>query len=391
MISYAVFLSLLIAVHSVSAQKNRTVVSFGEAQSVLKPYDGPSADSAGGETLKGKVVCGYQGWFSAPGDGSGIDWNHYRLGKKFEPGNCSIDLWPDLSEMDEDEKYATAFKYADGSTAHVFSSLNAKTVKRHFEWMKEYGIDAAFVQRFASQSSPTHRSYDQLRRTNLVLNNCRAAANETGGAYIIMYDLSSVSDEKMERVFADWKHLHRNFKAGRDPKDKAYLHHKGKPLVAIWGIGFKGDDKDRPSLALQEKFIRFLKNNPEYGGYSVMLGIPTGWRDLERDATDDPQLHKVLKLADVLSPWTVGRYRDLEGVKKHAEKYWAKDQQWCEEAKLDYLPVLFPGFSWHNLHRGTEELGSIPRQGGQFFWKQFIEAKRAGARDGLCGHVRRDR
>jgi len=85
-------------------------------------------------------MCGYQGWFNAEGDGAGRGWIHYGRGTP-KPGSCSIDFWPDLSEMDKDEKYPTAFKYADGSTAYLFSSYNPKTVDRHFKWMEEYGIE----------------------------------------------------------------------------------------------------------------------------------------------------------------------------------------------------------------------------------------------------------
>ena len=42
------------------------------------------------------------------------------------------------------------------------------------------------------------------------------------------------------------------------------------------------------------------------------------------------------------------------------------------------LPVVFPGFSWHNQNPRFP-LNSIPRQGGKFLWSQFVAAKKAGA------------
>ena len=43
-----------------------------------------------------------------------------------------------------------------------------------------------------------------------------------------------------------------------------------------------------------------------------------------------------------------------------------------------YLPVVFPGFSWHNRRPGSP-LDEIPRRGGRFLWRQYVEAKAAGA------------
>ena len=103
-------------------------------------------------SIVGKVIAGYQGWFNTPTDGSDLNWKHYQTSvngvKKFEPGEVTIDLWPDMSEADEDEKYDTQFTHKDGSVATVFSSANSKTVNRHFKWMNDYGIDGAFIQRF---------------------------------------------------------------------------------------------------------------------------------------------------------------------------------------------------------------------------------------------------
>src|SRR5881227_154616 len=70
----------------------------------VRPYDGPSAPGVSRSTLAGKVVCGYQGWFTAPGDSSGRGWRHYTARGPFRPGYCGIDLWPDVSELDEDKR-----------------------------------------------------------------------------------------------------------------------------------------------------------------------------------------------------------------------------------------------------------------------------------------------
>src|SRR5262245_35582202 len=116
------------------------------------PYDGPSASGVNRASLTGKVLCGHQGWFTAPGDGPGPGWRHYPARGRFQPGSCSIDLWPDVSELGPDERYPTPFRHKDGRVAHVFSSHNRQTVLRHFRWMKRYGIDGAFVQRFGTET-----------------------------------------------------------------------------------------------------------------------------------------------------------------------------------------------------------------------------------------------
>jgi hypothetical protein len=40
------------------------------------------------------------------------------------------------------------------------------------------------------------------------------------------------------------------------------------------------------------------------------------------------------------------------------------------------MPVVFPGFSWHNMNR-TAAFNPIPRHGGHFFWRQVERALRA--------------
>jgi hypothetical protein len=311
-------------------------------------------------------MCGYQGWFNCEGDGAQLGWTHWAKKRDtFAPGSVTVDLWPDVSEFEPDELYETGFKNADGDAAKVFSSRNQKTVLRHFQWMRDYGIDGAFLQRFATELS--HEA--QLQNRNVVLENVQQGAEQTGRSYAVMYDLSGLRSGGLKVVQEDWKMLRRELQLTDGP---AYQHHDDKPVVAVWGVGFGSKHKPREySLEECRELIGFLKAE----GCSVMLGVPTGWRELERDAISDPQLHEVLQLADILSPWTVGRYSNEKQVAQHMQKYWRIDNRWCDQRDLDYMPVVFPGFSWHNLHGG--KLNSIPRQQGQFLWSQIVAVKEA--------------
>jgi hypothetical protein len=319
-----------------------------------------------------KVLCGYQGWFTTPGDGSGRGWRHYTARGQFKPGSCSIDLWPDVRDLDADEKYATPFRHADGRPAFVFSSHNRKTVLRHFRWMQQYGIDGVFVQRFAVETVEPK----DLRHVNVVLDHCREGANRYGRCYAVMYDLSGLPKGGVRQVIDDWKLLVDRMRLGRDPKDAAYLRHRGKPVVAVWGIGF--NDGRKYTLAECERLVDFLAHDAHYGGNTVLLGVPTGWRTRDADCVRDPALDRIIRLADVISPWTVGRYRSLPQVETHARERWRKDLDWCRAQGKEYLPVVFPGFSWSNLRPGAR-LDEIPRLKGRFLWKQYVEAKKAGA------------
>jgi hypothetical protein len=343
------------------------VTAEDNANDPLIPYEGPSAKGVDTTTVKGKVMTGYQGWFNCPGDGAELGWTHWAKqgSKPFAPGNVTVDLWPDMNEATPAERFVTGFKHENGAAAVVFSSYNRTTVIRHFRWMREYGIDGAFVQRFANGLKRESTRYHK----DMVLSNCREGANREGRTYAVMYDLSKLKAGQTKFVSDDWKILRKRMQMGKDP---AYLHHEGKPLVAIWGIGF--NDGREYTLGECRALIEFFKAD----GCSVMLGVPTGWRDLIRDAIRDEKLHEVLALADILSPWTPGRYSTPESATKHAATYYRNDIQWCEDRSMDFLPVVFPGFSWHNM-KPEDPLDRIPRLKGKFLWSQFEGIKEAGA------------
>lgn len=320
-------------------------------------------------TLIGKVVCGYQGWFRCEGDRSNNGWHHYAAGGKFEPGHAHIEMWPDVSELPPQDRFATPFKHADGRTAEVFSSVRESVVQLHFKWMRDYGIDGAFVQRFAT----TTRDKRFREPMDQVLAHCQSAAKAHGRGWTLMYDLSGIKEDGIQLVLDDWKRLISEKRLDRE--GSAYFKHHGKPLVALWGLGFN----DRaPMLDEWSRLITFLHDD----GCAVMLGVPYYWRTLDHDCIQDPQLHELIARADIVSPWAVGRLGTPQDAAHRIEKILKPDVAWCAERKIDYLPVIFPGFSWQNLSRsrGQEaKLDAIPRLGGRFLWSQALAAKQAGS------------
>ena len=97
---------------------------------------------------------------------------------------------------------------------------------------------------------------------------------------------------------------------------------------------------------------------------------------LRRDCVPDQKVHDILRSADIVSPWTVGRCSTPEQVARISQVVWKPDLDWCQNKGKDYLPVVFPGFSWHNLN--GDRLNAIPRLKGQFLASQIAAAKRIG-------------
>jgi hypothetical protein len=132
-------------------------------------------------TYKGLVMAGYQGWFRAPDDGANIGWGHYGVGQKFDFENNTIDFWPDVTEYKN--TYTTVFKYPDGTNAEVFSSLDKSTTDLHFKWMKEYGVDGVFMQRFFGV---TRNHTNSNKPQDIILRNALNAAKENNRAIAVM-------------------------------------------------------------------------------------------------------------------------------------------------------------------------------------------------------------
>ena len=345
-----------------------------------KHSDGGGASSSVSPPTKrpeilGRVVVGYQGWFSAEGDGMKLGYHHYGRGRSFGPESITIDYWPDMAEAGPGERFATDFRHSDGKVAYVFSSAHPETVLRHFRWMKQHGIGGAILQRFAYvlRGAPTRAFLDR------VLANVRQASRETGVPWALMYDMTGLREGNVEALLLeDLRGLIDRDDFRRDP---FYLHHQGRPLVAIWGVGFRGR---KYSIASTAKLFRLLKGDGRYGGNAVMAGVPYWWRQLHSDATRDAKLLEQLAKVDIVSPWAVGRVRTPEHAATLGQSVLEPDLKWLRARGVSYLPVNFPGFSWHNLMIDEPirkaRLDAIPRLEGRFLWRQAVAAKRAGAK-----------
>ncbi len=326
-------------------------------------------------TLSGKLVFGYQGWFSAAGDGSPLhNWNHWSADqRKPNAANARVQMWPDVSEYDSDELYDTDLKYPDGSVAKVYSAWNLKTVMRHFRWMRDYNLDGALHYRFICHfsSRPEYRVF-----YNKVLDNIRRSAETYGRVFAVQYDISGYQGPTVVKdIENDWKSLVDELKIADSPM---YLHHKGKPLLVLRNFGNSGGTRlITPAEAAE--LIGWLKTGaPEKYRVTVMGALPGYWRTQGSDVKKDPGWPAVFRSFDVVSAWPVGRFRDEAGADKWRTEVVIPDMKECARLGIDYIPAIYPGYAFHNADP-AKPYNSIPRIGGRFYWQQVHNVISANA------------
>jgi hypothetical protein len=253
----------------------------------------------------------------------------------------------------------------------LFTAQDARTVRRHFRWMREYEIDSAAVQRFVN-SIRNPRRYEQ---TNRVLANARGAAEAEGRGFFVMYDVSGQNDEGLAHMVRDWRRL----VADGLPNSAAYQQHDGRPVVAVWGLGFQGRPLTPPSVRTALEEMRHASGET---GLTLMAGVPTYWRQGNRDADPLEAWTAVYSAADILSPWTGGRYIDTAGADGYLDATLRPDIAFLRARGQAIMPVIFPGFSWANLMRTRQReaaMNQIARRCGAFYWHQAANAVNAGA------------
>ncbi len=363
----------LIAVTFFNCSKNTTPSSNPITPPVVTPeavYDETGCLYTSVDNL---VMAGYQGWFAAEGDASERGWYHYRNVScgGFLPGCASVDFWPDMTEYTK--KYPSPFQFANGTNAPLYSPYDEETVDLHFKWMKDYGIDGVYMQRFVvevKESNPKGK-----RHFNKVLENALKAAKKYQRAICVMYDLSGCTSEDVAYLEKDWNELQSLFSLFDNKQHPTYLRHKGKPLLSVWGVGF--NDNRKYSVADVDKLVTALKGPSKK--VSIMLGTPYYWRTLGNDTEKSTALHPLIKKCDVVMPWAVGRYNS-NSYTNVAPTELVGDIQWTKSNNIAYMPLAFPGFSWGNLKNDPALYNSTPREKGDFLWKQIAGAKQSGAK-----------
>jgi len=314
-------------------------------------------------TVHGKVMCGYQGWFRCPGDAANMGWIHWSGDQtRIAPDTLTFDMWPDVSEYDLDSLFpAEGFTHPDGTQAYLFTSDSATVVLKHFEWMREYGLDGIWLQHFAVDlpGGPLPERYASRMS---VLNHVREAAKATGRVWALSYDTAGMAPEDIVRVVTDdWKRI---VDAGITADDR-YLHEGGRPVVQVWGF-YPGDAGNRITPEGGNALADFFAAPGPYSAYFVGGGA-WNWRD-----NTDPAWQALYRRFNAYCPWNVGNcFLDRWGTNFANTDFWEGDQAACAESGVFWIPVIYPGFTWDNLKRQPPGTTNIRRRGGAFLWDQF--------------------
>ena len=305
------------------------------------------ASSVAGDVV-GKITVGYQGWFTAPGDGSPQNaWGH-----------DNYECWPDCSEYTT--TYQTPFgTLGNGQSAKMYSSYDQSTVNKHFEWMQTYGIDCAALQRFANEITPGS-SIKTFR--DGIATRVRNAAESHSIKFYIMYDASGWSD--LAALKTDWTNTITSLSGLNLLASSAYARQNGKPVVSIYGLGYAS----HPSTAAQAlDLINWFKAQ----GCYVIGSVPGQWRTGTGDSKSG--FIDTYKAFNMISGWAVGRVVDA------GYTTWVTgDRDFCNSNSMDYQPCAYPGTSFYNSNGPASPKNQFPRYHGDFLWSQFTTFATAG-------------
>lgn len=355
---------------------SRVELFFGK----LDPTKEEIVHHLGGSTysdISSKSVAGYQAWFSTGGQ---YDyWAHWGSDKADSDGtlwpraeHSTFDLYPDVSDYQVNDLMPTGYAtLGNGSPSQLYNASSRQVIHSHFEQMERCGIDGVAVQRFINPSLASI-SYSTDAKIHII----KDAAERHQRVFYITYDITSSGLEDVwdDLIRFDWVYnVERNYQLTQSP---SYATMQGKPVVQLWGTGFTGNHPGsaKETMAL----IQWFK---ERGCY-VIGGVPTYWRENRNDAKGPTQSNSGDKEAftdvylhyDMLSPWMVGRITSDNAA--DLVDLMQKDVTYCHLHSIDYLPVVYPGFSWGTWANGP--INQTPRNAGQFLWNQITTVHSLG-------------
>ena len=338
------------------------------AKGILNPETEPvpvvSASSY--SEFTGKSVAGYQAWFKTGSSTSG--WFHWSGTTPPSQYTTHFEVYPDVTEYLDADLTATALaNLGNNQPSKLFNSSNKSVIDTHFEWMKDYGIDGAAVQRFIGNIGNSI-----VKSPSSVSNKIKESAEANKRIFYICYDTSSSGMEATwdDTIKFDWVY---NVEQNDLTKSDAYAKVGNKPVVQLWGTGMAGG-KNPGTAAETIALIQFLQSR----GCYVIGGTPRSWRTGTRDSKgtaqtstipgDKENFEPVYQSYDMISPWMVGRIKNNTEADAMLTSTMIPDKTYLDARNIDYMPVIFPGFAWSQWNDG--DVNATPRNAGDFMWKQ---------------------
>lgn len=312
--------------------------------------------------LDSSAYYGYQGWHFAPGDGriESNNWVHWFNNNTPDEDNIHGDMWPDLSEYDQENLYPTDLKYPNGETVKTYSCFDYSTIDLHIKWMRDYGLNGCVVQRF---SNSIDKSYNLEQGDKKILD-VMTACEKYGVQFYVMHDAGAGDPNEVKRVTDDWKHLVDDLEILQSP---AYAYQDGKPVYGLWGIGVTGKREWTPAQVNQILDTHNVDNSP-YQSY-VVGGLGGSWY-----SGREQEWGPVYERLNMIMPWRTLFY-DPYSTSRIDGMY--QEKAWCDTREIDYLPVVSPGASAGNIGLAegnpNKKRNGFPRDGGYRLWKQAYE------------------
>lgn len=314
-----------------------------------------ATSSAFSSTLKGKVLYGYQAWF-----GTVSNYTHWSFQESGPVNSTSqFDFYPDTTQYPAECLFDSGFHYANGTTLKLYTAACEGVIATHFRWMNEAGIDGVIVQRFVVNR--VHPAF------TTILNLVRKYCEMYNKVFMVEYDLSDLSTDDVNNLTAivaqDWDDVIKPVTTS-----SAYLHEGGKPAFMVFGEGIRTNISPQQCQTLNTQLKSF--------GTHLILAPNWPWYRAYQADTTDPYA-PAYNQADTISPWAVGSYAyGNDYTNQHQTRKAAQDPILAANNQT-YAPVIWPGFSWHNLmYNGNNppvqsNYDLYPRYNGDFFVQQI--------------------